>query len=348
VDDERARDGALADPELREETGSLHVPQMTQGTGATEPPLGTTAADDLRGKDALTADITAAWTKLDSSARLLVNASTAALILVLIGLPLSVWDSANFALLVLTAAVFSIVTAWFGATPTARSMPIPIPTIELVATVVAAILAILKVLEVLFDIDSDGVVGLVVSVALAVATMAMVVAATRRGADPVGAITGGDQGVKIAAVGLAIVLIGWAINLSVGFWVIGAAALPLAVLTIAALTVVEAPRITSPIPVAWVGAAIAVFGVLLAISYWGDFARLGRTEVSLDLIDYLGFFGFALGAVVIVVGGALSGQAVWATRQPATAATPSAPSAPWVPASTTDAPPDDDREEPAG
>ena len=344
MDDERARDGAQADPELPEEPASLYVPQMTQGAGTSEP-AAVTPADDLRGKAALTADITAAWTKLDPTARLLVNGSAAALILVLIGLPLSVWDSANFALLVVTAAVFTIVTAWFGATPTARSMPIPVSTIELVATLLAAILAIMKVIEVLSGLDSIDVVALVVSVALAIATVAMLVAATRRGADPLGAITRGDEGVKVAAAGFALVLIGWAINLSVGYWTMNAATLPLALLTIAALAIIEAPRINSPIPVAWVGAGVALFGVLLAIGYWDDFARLGRTEVSLDVIDYLGFFGFALGAVLIVVGGALSGRTVWASRQPAVAATPSAPTAPGVPATPADVAPEDDRGE---
>jgi hypothetical protein len=333
---------------------------MTQGADASEAPAPAKPTDNLTGKDALSTDITAAWNNLEPNARLLVNGSAAALILVLIGLPLSVWDSANFALLVLTAGVFSIVTAWFGATPTAKSMPIPITTIELVATLLAAILAIMKAIEVVFDLDSDGIIGLVVAGALTVATVVMLVAAIRRGADPLGAITRGDLGVKVAAAGLALVLVGWAINLSIGFWVIGAAALPLAVLTIAALTVAEAPRIKAPIPVAWVGAGIAVFGVLLAIGDWGDFARLGRTEVSLDVIDYLGFFGFALGAVVIVVGGALSGRSVWEARQPAAVGAigaapaaeqtapwePAEPPAPWVPAATADATPRDTRDEP--
>ena len=331
-----------------DEPGTFHVPQMTQGAGASDAAAPATPADNLTGKAALSADITAAWNNLDRNARLLINGSAAALILVLVGLPLSVWDSANFALLILTAAIFTIVTAWFGATPTARSLPIPIATIEFIAAGVAATLGIIKAIEVLFDLDSDGVVGLVLAIALAVATVVMVMAAIRRGADPLGAVTTGDQGVKVAAAGLAIVLAGWAINLSLGFWTMQQAALPLAVLVIAALTIVEAPRIASPIPVAWVGAAIAAFAAILAIGHWGDLTRLGRTEVSLDLVDYLGFLGYALGIVLIIAGGALSGRAVWSTRQPAVATAPSAPSAPWVPAEPADVTPDDDRSAPAG
>ncbi len=334
-----------------DEPGTLHVPQMSQSveTVDEDAPVKTVATPTVR--EALSADITAAWGTLDRNARLLVSGSAAAITLVIIGLPLSVWDSANFALLILTASIFAIVTAWFGTSQTARSMPIRISTIELLATGVAASLGVMKAVEVLFDLDRDGVVGLALAIALAIATVMMVSAAMRRGADPLGAVATGDQGVKVAAAGLAIVLVGWAINLSLGFWTMQQAALPLAVLVIAALTVVEAPRISSPIPVAWVGAAIAVFAAILAIGHWGDLTRLGRTEVSLDVVDYLGFLGYALGAVLVIVGGALSGRIAWSSRQPAlvaAAATPSAPSAPWVPASPADVVPDDDRSEPAG
>ena len=325
--------------------GTLHVPQMSQSVEAVDEDAPVKTVDTPTVREALSADITAAWGMLDRNARLLVSGSAAAIILVIIGLPLSVWDSANFALLILTASIFTIVTAWFGTSQTARSMPIRISTIELVATGVAAVLGIMKAIEVLFDLGSDGVIGLVLAIALAAATVVMIIAAVRRGADPLGAVTTGDQGVKIAAAGLALVLAGWAINLSLGFWTMQQAALPLAVLVIAGLTIVEAPRILSPIPVAWVGAAIAVFAAVLAIGHWGDLTRLGRTEVSLDLVDYLGFLGYALGAVLIIVGGAMSGRIAWTSRQPAVAAmgTSSTPPAPWVPAATSDVVPEDDR-----
>ena len=60
--------------------------------------------------------------------------------------------------------------------------------------------------------------------------------------------------------GLGLVLLGWAFNLTVRFWTMGQAALPLAILTIAVVTIIEAPRDQSPIPVAWVGAAVGALG----------------------------------------------------------------------------------------
>jgi hypothetical protein len=256
----------------------------------------------------------AAWTYLDPTARLLVQGSAAALVLVLIGLPLSVWDSAPFALLVMTASVISIVSAWFGASPAMRSMPMSVSTIELMATHVVAILAIMMVIEIAFDFATGAVIGLVVAIALAIATIVMVVGATRRGADLRGAITRGDQGTKIAAAGLALVLVGWALNLSVSFWTMGQAALPLAVLTLATLTVAEAPRITSPVPVAWVGAGIAVFGALLVLGNWNELTSLGRTELVLDPGDFVGLLTYSVGAMLIIGGGILSGRSQWTPR----------------------------------
>ena len=260
--------------------------------------------------DLIKADLSDAWARLDQSARLLVSGSVAAIVIVLLGLPLSVWDSAPFALLVLTAGVITAVTGWFGASPAFRDLPIPRSTIELLATLVVAVLAVLKAIEILFDLDTDGIVGLVVGVALVGAAVIQLVAAQRRGADPLG-FTRGDQGTKIAAIGLLLVLLGWSFNLSISFWTMIQAALPVAVLTIAALTVAEAPRIESPIPVAWIGAGIAVFGALLALSHWNDLLTFGRTELTLEPGHFLGLIAYSIGVALIIAGGVLSGRAQW-------------------------------------
>ena len=326
MDDERADEGVQANLGLPEDAGAVQVPAMTQQSVAPIPDPPALPAAELTGTAALSADMRAAWTYLDPTARLLVQGSAAALVLVLVGLPLSVWDSAPFALLVMTAGVITIVTAWFGSSPAMRSMPLPVSTIELVATHVAAVLAIMKVVEIVSDFDTGAVVGLVIGIALAIATVVMVVAAVRRGADLRSAVTRGDQGAKLAAAGLALVLVGWAFNLSVSFWTMGQAALPLAVLTIAALTVAEAPRITSPVPVVWVGAGIAIFGALLVLGNWNELTSLGRAELVLDPGDFLGLFTYTAGTALIIAGGVLSGRSRWTPRP--TAAIPTAPTAP--------------------
>jgi hypothetical protein len=267
---------------------------------------------------AVSADLAAAWAGLDRPAQLLAGASIAAFVITLIGLPLSVWDSAQLTLLVLAATVVTGVAAWFGGHPAARTMPIPLPTIELGAALVATVLSVGKVVEIVFDFDaldrSGGVVGLVLAVGLAVASVGLLAATMRRGADLRRAVTRGDQGAKIAVLGLLLVLLGWAFNLSVSFWTMGQAALPLAVLTIAALTVAEAPRFRAPLPVAWVGAAIAVFGALVLLAQWGDLTSLGRTELELDPGDFLGFLAYTAGTALIIAGGVMSGRGQWTPR----------------------------------
>jgi hypothetical protein len=263
----------------------------------------------------LSADISAAWSRLQGDARLLVGASLAAIAIVIVGLPLSVWDSAPFALLVLAAMAFTAVTGWFTASPAFRALPIPRTTIELGATLVGVVLAVLKAVEILFDLGADGIVALLVSAALVAATVAGLIAAQRRGADPL-AFRRGDRGVRIAALGLLLVLVGWVLNLTLSFWTMGQAALPLAILTIAALVVAEAPRITSPVPVAWVGAGIGAFGALLALGNWAELTSLGRTQLELDPGDFLGVLTYSVGAALIIAGGVVSGRDVWLAGHP--------------------------------
>lgn len=261
----------------------------------------------------LSADLRAAWLKLDPSAQMLAAASAGVLLLTLLGLPFGVWDSAQFVMIVVVASLVTGATAWVGGTPAARSLPVPLSTIELGTGLVLASLAGLKLLEILFDIDdlggAGGIVGLVIAVALVGAAGALVRSVIQRGADPLGSIRSADRGALIAVAGFALVMGGWALNVSFSFWTLAQAALPVAVLAIAALTVVEAPRIPSPIPVAWVGAAIAVFGAILAVAHWGDLTSLGQTELVLDPFDFLGLLGYSVGAGLIIVGGVLSGAA---------------------------------------
>jgi hypothetical protein len=294
-------EGALPDPAAPPELGD---PSPAAPNAPPNAPAGSAAA-------ALSADLTAAWSRLDRSAQLLAAASVAAFAIVLVGLPLGVWGSAQFALLVLVASVATATTAWFGGGAAVRSLPIPLPTIELAAGLVATVLAVLKLVEILFDIDdlddSGGIIGLMLAVALAIAAVALLVLATRRGADLRGAVTRGDDGTKLAAMGLALVLLGWAFNLSISFWTMGQAALPLAVLSLAALTVAEAPRIAAPFPVAWAGAAIGVFGAILALGHWADLTSLGAARVELDPADFLGFLGYTVGTGLIIAGGLMSG-----------------------------------------
>jgi hypothetical protein len=302
-------------PSIRHESVAIAPPP---------PPMPTAQSSTT---DLIKADLSDAWARLDESARLLVGGSVAAIVITILGLPLRVWDSAPFALLVLVASTITAVTGWFGASSAFRDLPIPRSTIELIATLAVVILAVLKAIEILFDFDTNGIVGLVVGLALVGAAVVQLMAARQRGADPLGFMRG-DQGTRIAAAGLLLVLIGWAFNLSISFWTMGQAALPLAVLTIAALTIAEAPRIESPIPVAWVGAGIAVFGAILALAHWNDLVSFGRTELELDVLDFLGLLAYSVGVALIIAGGVLSGRDVWQRTAASRVASTAGPATP--------------------
>ena len=303
-------DSTTPDPVNSEQSAGPSISAPAAGSASTAVAT-SAAAEEATGAALLAADVRGAWSALEPTARLLFGASAAAFVIVLVGLPLSVWDSAPFALLVMSATVVTAVTAWFGASAAWRNAPIPLPTIELMATLVVTVLAVFKLIEVLFDLDTDGVVGLVVAGALVGAAAVLLIAVRRRGVDPAGAFMRGDQGSRIAAIGFVLVLLGWAFNLSISFWAMGGAALPLAVMTLAFLTIAEAPRIQSPVPVAWIGAGIAVFGALLALGHWGELTTLGRTEIELEPVDFLGLVAWSVGVALVIAGGVLSGRGQW-------------------------------------
>ena len=84
------------------------------------------------------------------------------------------------------------------------------------------------------------------------------------------------------------------------------ASLSLAVLTVATAVILASRRIESPVPVAWAGVVLAVFGAILALGQWGDLIELGRKEVQFGLIDYLAFLVYIVGLVMIIAGGVMS------------------------------------------
>jgi len=306
----RAAEPRAAAPGPAEPERSMGVPEQAPGR-PTDPSA-----------TSLSADLFAAWTRLDGPAQLMAAGSLAAMALILVGLPFGVWLSAQFAGLVLLASAITATTAWFGNQPSVEAMPVPIRPIEHGGAVVAAVLAALRLVEAMFDLgEIDGLrgfVGLGFAVALVVATFAVVVALDRRGTDVRADVVGGDQGTRRATLGWALVVLGWLVNLSVSFWTMGQAALPVATLTIAALLIVEAPRIESPVPLAWVGATVAAFGALLLLGQWGDLLALGRLRYALGPVDFVGILICTAGTALVISGGIETGRLRWAASHPPT------------------------------
>jgi hypothetical protein len=311
---------AAAEPVTAEtEPAAPDSPEPDRSMGVPEQAPGRSTGPSA---NSLLTDLFAAWTRLDGPAQLMAAGSLAAMALILLGLPFGVWLSAQFAGLVLLASAITATTAWFGDEPIVEAMPVPMRLIEHGGAVVAAVLAVLKLVEAMIDLNEiDGVRGFVrlgFAVALVVATLAVVVALDRRGTDLRADVLRGDQGTRRATLGWALVLLGWLVNLSVSFWTMGQAALPVASMTLAALFIVEATRIESPVPLAWVGVTVAAFGALLLLGQWGDLLALGRLRYALGPADFLGILSCTAGTALVISGGIETGRLRWALRHPPT------------------------------
>ena len=288
------------------------------------------------------AQVTAAWAKLGPVGQLVAGGSLAAIVIAVLGALIDAWDSTDFLLLVLVAGIAGAIAAWLTASTEASPKPssFPLASIELAAGAVVAVLGVWRLIEFIFDLDEleefGGAVGVVLTAGLAVAGVAMLVGALRRDPSVRTAVTAGDQGTRLAVCGLALVLIGWALNLSISYWTMAQATLSLALATFAVVVIVVAPRwaeVLPGIPVAWVGAAFGVVVALLAIDQFSALGHLG-VQTELGLTDYGPFFLYVLGIIAIIAGGVLAGMPTWQARPraPAPAVVTPPTTAPTVPA----------------
>ena len=248
-------------------------------------------------------DAMAAWTDLDPSSKLIIGGSAGAILVTIVGLPLGVWASTDFVLMILTA---SIVAGLAAGLRTGEILATQLGLLELGAGSVLGVLGVWNLIETLFDLDHPrgDLLGIILAIALAAAGVAVLAGAVRRIDDPRELVMHG-QWTKVTAIGFALVLVGWTLNLTIGYWTMGQAGLSLAVLTLAALIIVVSDRIESPIPAAWAGVVLGVFAALLALGQWGDLMNLGQ-RTSLGPIDYLTFLAYVAGIVAIIGGGVMT------------------------------------------
>src|SRR3954452_8544927 len=165
-----------------------------------------------------TAAVVAAWSGLDPMAKLVFGGSIAAIVLTILGLPFGTWPSTDFVLLVLAAAIVTLVAAIMATT---SRNPGPLALLETGAATVVAVLGVWNLIEVLFDLDLNGrgsIVGILFTVGLGGAAVAPVVGAVDRLGGPKAFGVRDGRGATIAAIGFVLVLVGWAANLSISSW----------------------------------------------------------------------------------------------------------------------------------
>lgn len=252
-----------------------------------------------------TAAVVAAWSGLDQMAQLVVGGSIVAIVVTILGLPFGTWDSTDFVLLALAAAVVALVAATLATT--SRNVG-PLALVETGAATVLAVLAVWNFIAILFHLDlgrHGGIIGIIFTVALAGAAIVVLVGAVNRLGGPRAVGVEDGRGTIVAAVGFVLVLVGWAANLSISYWTMAEASLSLAVLTVATVIILASRRVESPVPVAWVGVVFGVLGAILGFGQWGDLNTHGR-NVELGASDFLAFLVYAVGLVMIIVGGAMT------------------------------------------
>ncbi len=311
------------------------------------------------------AQVTAVWSKLGAVGQMIAGGAIAIIVITLVGAIINAWgDSGSMVVVLVVAAIAAGVAAWFTARKGAGATQpaIPLETIEFAAGLVGTILAILRVIEMLFDLDDlenyGGAIGAVLTFGMVVGAGAILVGSMRRDPTLRTAILGGDQWTRLAAGGLVLVVIAWALNLSIGFWNMNAAATPVAVLAFGAILVAIQPRwqaVLHEVPLGWVGAGFGALGLILAVGLWGDLMEIGMTRVELELIDYLPQVLSFLGIIGIIVGGVMAGMPMWQARigasAPVTAVppttAPAAPAEPSLPPAPTVEPPAAPTEPPA-
>lgn len=253
-----------------------------------------------------TAAVMSAWSGLDRMAQLVVGGSIAAIVVIILGLPFGAWDSADFILMVLVAAIVALVAVGLGVN---SRNPGPLALLEAGAAAVLAVLAVWNFIEILFDLDQDdrgGIIGIILTVALAGAGVVVLVGAVDRLGGPRALGVRDGRGATVAAIGFVLVLVGWAANLSISYWTMAQASLSLAVLTVATVVILASRRVESPIPVAWAGVVLGVFGAILGFGQWGELNKLGRERIELGATDFGAFLVYAIGLVMIIVGGVMT------------------------------------------
>jgi hypothetical protein len=256
--------------------------------------------------------------RLDAAGRYIAAGSAAAIVILLLGVPLGAWEIGGYALVVLLAAVVALVIAFLSSPSTSGSWPVPARDIALLAGVVMSVLAVLNVIEVIFDIDDidderGGVVGLVLTIGLAAASLAVFVGAlmARRGSDIVGAAgRRSDRGTRLALAGLGLDLVAWLIMLTISVYALGPTAsfgIAASVLAVLVLVLGADPKggWRIPIPAAWIAVGISLVAAFTLIEFYSEYDRANK-RFGLETLDTILFAAHVIAVLLILAGSILS------------------------------------------
>jgi len=242
----------------------------------------------------------------DTTSRMIIGAGLATAIIALIGVPLGAWRMDYLGIVMIVAGLAAAGVAWAGATGRVRTDALPGRDIELAAGIVAGVLSVLNVFEMLFDLDQlderGDAVGAVLTVALAVAALALFAGVVRRWTSPREVLASGDRGTRLAYAGVGLVILGWLGNVTIGVWNFSAGVGVLTWILLAGMVLRWASDPASkrlPIAGAWIAVVLAVIAALLGINHLLGF--LDRAE-DFGIIDWALLLLYLAGVALTLIG----------------------------------------------
>jgi hypothetical protein len=292
------------------------VTTMTEPIDPVEPitPATPASAETPTAAAASTMNAGAMMARLDAAGRMVASGAGAVIIILLLGVIVGAWSLSGYALIVLVAAVVAIIIPFLGGG--AERMPVPARDLLFGAGLVMAVLTVLNLVEALFDLDQidderGGIVGLVLTIALAIAALVALVGSTRGRSvaqEAGSAMRGGDRGTRIALAGLGLDLLGLLLMLTIGVFAFSPGlSFAAAALLIAVLILVTSGGPDSgwslPFSPAWIAVVLAAIAAFTLLDQIDQVNRVNE-RFGLDIIDFLAF-GLHLIGTLLVLGGAI-------------------------------------------
>lgn len=250
--------------------------------------------------------------KLDAPTQAIVGSGIAVAVLALIGGLVGAWDLDFAGTLMIVGGLVAAGAAYMTASSTSMpAMPVAPRDVALAGALFTLVMGALFVAEKLFDLDDlddyGGIIGVLITILLAAAGVALYVAVTGRWfgtlAGPWTSAVRGGRPTQLVAIGTGLVILGWLLNVTVGVWLAQAAALTIFLVVLsfalARASVDAKPSSTDQI------VALVALGLLAVAAYlaFDHLTRIMGEDVGADQtlmqLVVLGGVAVALGGVVL-------------------------------------------------
>jgi hypothetical protein len=239
---------------------------------------------------------------------MLIVASVTALIATIVGLLIGAWDLNPVGAILIVLGGVVVVATWLAASGSGKGFPLP--ALALAAAATAAALSLLALVEMLGDFDdlddTGGIVGLALAIIATGAFLAALWGTVRRDADWRATASGADQGTRIAWLGVGLVLLAWIWHLTIGFWSFAPAALGIGAIVLAGALLFVRDKLGLPFPAAWISAILGLYAAIVALNQWNELQELGATQLELGIDDFIPFFIYVIGILLLIAGAALT------------------------------------------